>query len=120
MTIGTKLRTYRKRIGLTQQKLADEVGVSRIYIQALESERRMPSMKLLTRLADRLETTVKDMMADYGPPTPRMQLEELLAGGDVDIWFRRHKLTDDELHRVERVIQAVLEAWEKDDEEADR
>ena len=84
-------------MGRTQQSLADEVGVSRIYIQALESNRRMPSMKLLHRLAEALQATVADMVDEYPKKGGRMQLEDLLLSGEVDIWFRRKKLSDGEL-----------------------
>lgn len=115
MSLGRRLRTLRKNIGFTQQKLADEVGVSRIYIQALESNRRMPSMKLLHRLSDTLQVSITDIVDEYPNHSPRMQLEELLSNGEVDIWFRKRKLGDDELRRVERVISAVLEDWDEAD-----
>lgn len=117
VSLGRRLRTLRKNMGRTQQSLADEVGVSRIYIQALESNRRMPSMKLLHRLAEALQATVADMVDEYPKKGGRMQLEDLLLSGEVDIWFRRKKLSDGELRRVERVIQAVLEDWEQEDKE---
>ncbi len=115
MSLGRRLRTLRKNMGFTQQKLADEVGVSRIYIQALESNRRMPSMKLLHRLSDTLQASITDIVDEYPNRSPRMQLEELLSNGEVDIWFRKRKLNDDELRRVERVINAVLEDWDEAD-----
>jgi transcriptional regulator with XRE-family HTH domain len=108
------LKTLRKNASLTQQKLADIVGVSRIYVQALESNRRTPSMKLLYRLADALQASVTDIVDEYPPSGGRMQLEELLSSGEVDVWFRKKKLSDADLRRVERVISAVLEEWDQD------
>ena len=115
MSLGRRLRTLRKNMSLTQQSLADKVGVSRIYIQALESNRRMPSMKLLHRLSDALQASITDIVDDIPGKAPRMQLEELLTSGEVDIWFRKRKLTEEELHRVERVVNAVLDDWDSDD-----
>jgi transcriptional regulator with XRE-family HTH domain len=115
MSMGLRLRTLRKNISLTQQKLADNVGVSRIYIQALESNRRVPSMKLLRRLSEALGASITDIVDEFPNNTGRMQLEELLSSGEVDIWFRKRKLNDGELKRVERVITAVLEDWESED-----
>lgn len=117
MAIGTKLRAMRKGMGFTQQKLADDVGVSRIYIQALESGRRSPSMKLIHRLAETLQASISDFIDDYASRAPRMQLEHLLSSGEVDIWFRKHRLTPEEARRVERVVEAVLCEWDEDDEE---
>jgi len=115
VSLGLRLRTLRKNASLTQQKLADNVGVSRIYIQALESNRRVPSVKLLYRLADKLSAKVNDIVDDYPGKGGRLQLEELLSSGEVDVWFRKKKLSDLDLRRVERVIGAVLEEWEEED-----
>ena len=112
MSLGLRLRTLRKNASLTQQKLADNVGVSRIYIQALESNRRVPSIKLLYKLADELHATVNDIVDDYPSRGTRLQLEELLSSGEVEVWFRKKKLSDADLHRVEKVIGAMLEEWD--------
>ncbi|MCL2684537.1 MAG: helix-turn-helix domain-containing protein [Synergistaceae bacterium] len=112
MSLGLRLRTLRKNASLTQQKLADNVGVSRIYIQALESNRRVPSIKLLYRLANELNATVNDIVDDYQSRGTRLQLEELLSSGEVEVWFKKKKLSNSDLRRVERVIGAVLEEWD--------
>lgn len=112
MSFGRRLRTLRKNLSKTQQSLADDVGVSRIYIQALESDRRMPSMKLLHRLSNALEAPLHDLVSDSGNQGVRMQLEDLLSSGEAEIWFRKKKLTPNERRRVERVIQAILEDWD--------
>lgn len=119
MSLGLRLRTLRKNASLTQQKLADNVGVSRIYIQALESNRRVPSVKLLYRLANELHTTVNDIVDDY-PKGGRLQLEEILTSGEAEVWFRGKKLSDSDLHRVERVICAMLEEYAPEDASAHR
>lgn len=115
MSLGRRLKTLRKNMSFTQQNLADKVGVSRIYIQALESNRRMPSMKLLRRLSEALQASITDLVDEIPTKGARMQLEDLLSSGEVDIWFRKKKLTEGELRRVERVIQAVLEDWEEEE-----
>jgi transcriptional regulator with XRE-family HTH domain len=120
MSLGLRLRTLRKNASLTQQKLADNVGVSRIYIQALESNRRVPSIKLLYRLAEALSATVNDIVDEYSSKGGRLQLEELLTSGEVDVWFRKKKLSDSDLRRVERVIDAVLAEWDEEDSAAPR
>lgn len=115
MSIGTRLKALRKGMGLTQQKLAEAVGVSRIYIQSLESGRRNPSMKLLNRLAETLQASITDIVDDITSRMPRMQLEDLLMSGQVDVWFRSRKLSDSDKLKVERVIRAVLDDWDEND-----
>ena len=62
MSLGLRMKTLRKSKGLTQKGLAETVNVSRIYIQSLESNRRLPSMKLLKRLAEALDVDIVDLV----------------------------------------------------------
>jgi transcriptional regulator with XRE-family HTH domain len=101
---------------MTQQNLADRVEVSRIYIQALESSRRTPSMKLLGRLSEALGVEVSDMVQEApGAAGGRMQLEDLLASGEVEVWYRSHRLDPRECRRIERLIRATLEDWDAEE-----
>ena len=117
MSLGNRIKTLRKAQNLTQQKLADRVDVSRIYVQALESNRRLPSMKLLQRLAPALNVEVTDLLMDFASPENpgRVQLESMLDNGELEIWYRSKKLTDKELKRVYRLIEAALDDWETED-----
>lgn len=117
MSLGNRIKSLRKAQHLTQQKLADKVEVSRIYVQALESNRRLPSMKLLQKLAPALDVEVKDLLADFSEAgTPgRVQLESMLDNGELEIWYRSRKLSDRELRRVYRVIEAALDDWDEED-----
>lgn len=116
MSLGSRIKSLRKAQNLTQQKLADKVDVSRIYVQALESNRRLPSMKLLKRLAPALEVEVTDLLMDLGTPDKpgRVQLESMLDNGELEIWYRSKKLTEKELRRVYRIIEATLEDWDEE------
>lgn len=107
----------RKAQNLTQQKLAKKVNVSRIYVQALESNRRLPSMKLLQRLAPALEVDVTDLLIDFATPDKpgRIQLESMLDNGELEIWYRSKKLSNQELHRVYRIIEAALDDWDAEE-----
>ena len=118
MSLGNRIKTLRKAQHLTQQKLADKVEVSRIYVQALESNRRLPSMKLLQRLAPALEVEVSDLLMDLSSHEKpgRVQLESMLDNGELEIWYRSKKLSDSELRRVYRVIEASLDDWDEEDE----
>ena len=53
--LETKIREFRQKIGLTQQELADAVGVTRQTINALENARYNPSLLLaynITKVLD--------------------------------------------------------------------
>ncbi|HAA47802.1 MAG TPA: XRE family transcriptional regulator [Synergistaceae bacterium] len=116
MSLGLRIKTLRKAKSLTQQQLADLVGVSRIYIQALESNRRLPSMKLLQRLAESLDVRVADIVRNgNNDKTERLQLEELLENAEgVEIWYRSKKLSNREIQLVQKLVDAALSEWDRE------
>ena len=120
MTLGLRIRTLRKAHKMTQQQLADVTDVSRIYIQALESNRRSPSMKLLHRLAEQLGVETADLLEEFPRDTGgRLQLEELFAGPEpMEIWYRGRKLSNRDLAMVQRLIEAALTDWEGENKRA--
>lgn len=62
------LRRYRDAAGLSQQQLADRVGIGKSYISALELGYRAPNLNLLVKLAQALDVNpgelVDAMVAD--------------------------------------------------------
>ena len=59
--LDTSVRTYRERLGLSQQDLAELSGVTRQAIIAIEQGRQVPSTTLSLRLARALECTVEQL-----------------------------------------------------------
>lgn len=62
------LRRSRDIAGLSQQELADSVGIAKSYISALELGYRAPNLNLLVKIANALNvrpgTLVDEMVAD--------------------------------------------------------
>ncbi|MCF7936931.1 MAG: helix-turn-helix domain-containing protein [Synergistales bacterium] len=118
MSFGRRLKTLRKSRGYTQQTLADSVGVSRIYVQALESNRRSPSMKLLRKLGEELKVNMAELLetteitTDHG----RLHLEEIFEdAGEVEVWYKSKRLKPQEIEMVQRLVEAALARWENED-----
>lgn len=57
----TKLKDFRLERGLTQEELAELVGVTRQTIIAIEKLKYVPSVKLALDLAKALEVPVNEM-----------------------------------------------------------
>ncbi len=55
MSIGKEIKRKRNVNGLTQDELADKIGVSRNYISDLENDRYVPSVKTLSKIANVLQ-----------------------------------------------------------------
>lgn len=57
----TRIKELRARYDLTQEQLADKVGVTRMTIVFLEKGKYNPSIKLAYKIAVALKTTIDDL-----------------------------------------------------------
>jgi putative transcriptional regulator len=64
---GVRVRTARKKAGLTQQGLSAAVQVSRQTIIAMETGDYAPSVFLAIKVAHALGVTVEDLWGDESP-----------------------------------------------------
>jgi transcriptional regulator with XRE-family HTH domain len=61
--LGARIKVERQRARLTQQALASQVGISRIYIAKLEAgDRTSPSLPVLEQIAKALGVTLVDLL----------------------------------------------------------
>jgi len=60
-SLGKQIKKQRKKLGLTQDQLAEKSGLSTKYIQFVESAKRTPSLKTLYKIAKALGTKVGDL-----------------------------------------------------------
>jgi putative transcriptional regulator len=56
-----QIKVYRAKWSITQEELADKLGISRYTVLALEKEKYVPSLDLAFRIARFFKTTVEDM-----------------------------------------------------------
>lgn len=64
MKLHNSLKRYRfEHDGISQQALADAVGVSRLTIHSIENGKFVPSTYLALKLARYFETTVEDLFS---------------------------------------------------------
>lgn len=59
--LGYKIQKLRKDNGLTQERLAADLRISRVYMGYIEQGRESPSLKLLVRLSAKLGVKVEDL-----------------------------------------------------------
>ena len=61
MEMKTRIKEYRAKHNLTQEKLAEMVGVRRETIIFLEQGKYNPSLKLAHNVAEALKTTIDEI-----------------------------------------------------------
>jgi len=62
MTLGTKLRNYRNKKGISLEKLAHELNISKAAIGKWESDKSIPNSENLLKIADCFETDVYELL----------------------------------------------------------
>ncbi|MFB2839536.1 helix-turn-helix domain-containing protein [Floridanema evergladense] len=58
---GLRVRYFRKRLGISQDDLADKANLHRTYVGAVERGERNISLLNILRLADALHVTAKEL-----------------------------------------------------------
>ncbi len=59
--LGKNIKERRKKLGFTQQQLADKMNISLNFMGKIEVAFSKPSLDTLIELADALETTVSEL-----------------------------------------------------------
>ena len=66
--LASNVKARRKALGLTQEKLAEQVSTASTYIAMIEAERRTPSFKMIERLAEVLRAEPTDLFSTKNYP----------------------------------------------------
>jgi transcriptional regulator with XRE-family HTH domain len=80
--IGSRIRSARTALGMSQDSLAEKVGLTRTSITNLENGRQQVPLHTLYALADSLGKTVHELIPDSGPAATTAGIE----AADVDRW----------------------------------
>jgi transcriptional regulator with XRE-family HTH domain len=70
--IGARIRARRQEIGVSQERLADAIGVTFQQVQKYEKGINRVSAATLYAIADALDTTVSQLLPDAGPPRAQL------------------------------------------------
>ncbi|MFH1792729.1 MAG: helix-turn-helix domain-containing protein [Patescibacteria group bacterium] len=59
--LGKKVQKLRGELNLTQEDLAHQLGISRVYMGYIEQGRESPSLKLLMKISRKFKVKVEDL-----------------------------------------------------------
>lgn len=81
--LGKRVRAYRKLLNMTQEELAETIGVSCSFVGHIERGTRKLSVDTLVRLADVLQISCDTLLQDslscsVARPSPRSEARKLL------------------------------------------
>ena len=113
--IGAFIRTLRKEKNMTQQELADKLGVSDKAVSKWENGRGLPDYSLLSPLCELLEVTPSELIKGEAQ-TDRSnadanELHNAVISYDIDLedpLFEEYKIYRKRMLRVKAIAKAVL------------
>jgi transcriptional regulator with XRE-family HTH domain len=70
--LGRRIAARRQQLGLTQEQLAAETGISVPYLAYIEAYPASPTMSCLTRLARALQLSIDELCGAHPAATPRL------------------------------------------------
>jgi transcriptional regulator with XRE-family HTH domain len=73
--LAGNIKEYRRRLGFSQDKLAELAGISSQYLATVETCRKFPTPEVLDRLAGALDISTHELFTVA--PTPQNELEKL-------------------------------------------
>ena len=62
--IGTRIRLARRDAGLTQEKLAEQVGISVVYLSKIENGRVYPTLETLSNICTELDVELAEVLSN--------------------------------------------------------
>lgn len=75
MVLKNKLRIYRRKFGVTQQELADRIGVKKSYLSEIERGVYNPSTSLSLQIVAALEEIMKER--SRGRQVARLRVDDV-------------------------------------------
>lgn len=83
MTLADRIQQLRKQKGISQEELADRVGVSRQAVSKWESEQSVPDMDKIILISDYFEVTTDYLLKGIEPAPPAPADQEKKADGRI-------------------------------------
>ena len=91
--LGGTIKARRRALGLTQQQLAKQLGISRASIANVETGRQRVLVHQLYDLADQLNVNVQDLLPESAEAEALRALDELLFSENITVSQRRQIAT---------------------------
>ena len=104
--IGTRIKAGRVAAGLTQERLAEKVGISSTYLSAIECNVKDPKLATFIKIANAIGSSADDLLADV---LNVKQYEEYIEREE-----RIRKLTLKGQNKIYRILDVMIEEAEKE------
>lgn len=77
--LGVRIRELRKNRHLTQEQLAEKVGINPKYVSSIERGKENPTLDIFIKIAEVLEVNIGELFQQLGVEDPRKRLQTILS-----------------------------------------
>ena len=105
--IGNRVRLFRNKISLTQEKLGEKAGVSWKFIGEIERGRANPSLEVLAKLADALGVSLSELL-DIEERYPANEVLQKARRLKVELVEYLEKLDIKEQEKALKILKVVF------------
>jgi transcriptional regulator with XRE-family HTH domain len=77
--LGQRIREHRMKINMTQEALAEAVGISAVFISQIETGNRKPSLETVLKISTTLNVPMDYLMKDSLVESSSGKMDELVA-----------------------------------------
>src|SRR5260221_4315004 len=92
--LGVRLKRIRRDLGLTQTRMAEDLGVSPSYLNHLERNQRPLTAQILLRLAETYDIDIRSLSSDHDSAGHRDWSEVLADQFFGDLGIARHEIAE--------------------------
>jgi len=78
--LGTRIREYREKINLTQEKLAEVCALSAAHIGHIERGTRIPSLDTMFKIANTLHISIDVLLSDSYEDESLYNIDNIVKG----------------------------------------
>ncbi len=104
MSLAQRLVSLRKQKGLTQQALADSLGLHITQVKRYESGSSQPSLEALKKIAQTLRVTTDSLV---------FEPDELEPDGDLRLQFKAvSSMPDEERQVIKQLLEGMIIKYE--------
>lgn len=101
LNMGDRIREIRKKQKLTQEQLAEKLGITLEYVSQIERGAKMPSMQVFIKILEVLNVSADYLLRDF-VSTGRLY-------GENDIGRKIGKLKPEQRIALEAIIDTYIE-----------
>ena len=108
--LALNLKEYRRKSGLTQEKLAEKAGISANYLSMVEISRQFPTPEMLDRLAQALDINTFQLFDPCSTPNGALLHLERAIVENIETVVRR-VIKQDVVSEIKQTLASELKSY---------